>query len=82
MLWLADWRALVYLIATYLLFTAGLYRSEVFLDVCRVGELLRFLVLLIVKVELISRIDLPQLLVHDLVIAHLITLLLLCVLLL
>lgn len=78
MLWLADWRALVYLIATYLLFTAGLYRSEVFLDVCRVGELLRFLVLLIVKVELISRIDLPQLLVHDL----LITLLLLCVLLL
>ena len=76
MLWLACRRALVHLIADYLLFAAGLYSPEVFLDVCRVGELLRFLVLLIVKVELISRIDLPQLLIYDLLIA-----LLLCVLL-
>ena len=66
MIWLSDWRALVHLIAANLLFAAGLYSPEVFLDVCGVGELLRFLVLLIVKVELVSRIDLPQLLVDDL----------------
>ena len=70
-LWLADWRALADLIAAYLLFAAGLDSPEVILDVGRLGELLRFSVLLVMKVELICRIDLPQLLVYDLFIAFL-----------